>query len=212
MNSLMALSCALAAGLAAGASGSIVGVGGASTLIARPADAQLNTLTSSTQVFVWDESQSVVLDDGIRANAVLPGLYDAEADLATVNIARGTTVSSHYIHFDSPNSSSAQAEGLVRFDGDILGVIVVNSAAARRLDNTDFLGAPTLFTKNENARGLELAANSDRFEIGSDRRTLRYRFVITSPGDFVRVITVPTPGSMALMGMGAVVAVRRRRG
>lgn len=208
---LCALSCAVIAATAGTSVASIIGVSGASTLIAQPADARLNVLTSSTQVYVWNEAQNVTLTQNLRADAVAPGAYDADADLANVQIAAGTSVSSHYIHFDSPGSTAERAEGTVTFDAVILGVIVENGAGARRLDNSDFLGAPTLFSTNVNARGLELSANGDRFVISADGKTLGYRFAISTPGDYVRVITAPTPGAAALAGVGALVGLRRRR-
>lgn len=70
---LCALSCAVIAATAGTSVASIIGVSGASTLIAQPADARLNVLTSSTQVYVWNEAQNVTLTQNLRADAVAPG-------------------------------------------------------------------------------------------------------------------------------------------
>lgn len=195
--------CALAGAAHAG----IVSVSGDAVQIAQPADARLNVLTSSSQVFAWNEAQGVALDRDVRANAVLDGLYDAAGDLDEVIIAKNTVVSSHYIHFDSPGSTAADAAGSVTFDADILGVICVNERGSRHLDLSDFLGDPTKFSSEVNARGLEL--NSDFFRIIGGR-TIEFRFRITNPGDFIRVVTVPAPGALALAGLGLAVAMRRR--
>lgn len=192
----------------------IVGVAGDAQLIAAPADARINQLTDNDWVRVWNERQNVTLENALRVDAVAPGTYDGAGDLGVFNIAAATTVNSHYIHFDSPGSTRASAQGAVTFDGVILGVICVGdgNTTAKTLDNSDFLGAPTLYSNNINNRGLELSANGDRFTISNDGLSIRFNFAISSPGDYMRVITaVPTPGSLALMGLGGIVAGRRRR-
>ncbi len=203
MKFVLGLSFALAGAAHAG----IVSVGGDAVLIAQPGDARLNVLTSSSEVYAWNEAQNVVLDRDVRADAVLDGLYDAEGDLDEVIIAKNTVVSSHYIHFDSPGSNSASAAGSVTVDADILGVIVVNERGSRRLDASDFLGSPTKFTAEVNARGLELGSDTFRI-IGG--RTVEFRFRITTPGDYMRIITAPAPGALVLAGLGLAVAARRR--
>lgn len=139
----------------------IVGVAGDAQLIAAPADARINQLTDNDWVRVWNERQNVTLENALRVDAVAPGTYDGAGDLGVFNIAAGTTVNSHYIHFDSPGSTRASAQGAVTFDGVILGVICVGDGilSAKTLDNSDFLGAPTLYSNNVANRGLELNRN-----------------------------------------------------
>lgn len=212
IRSIALAGCAVAAAIAGSAHASIVATTGAAELIAAPADARLNALTSATSVRVWDELQNIVLADPLRANAREPGLYDANSDLDEVVIPRGSVVSSHYIHFDSPGSTQARAEGSVTFDAPIAGVMVLGDSGANRfLDNSDFLGAPTLYPDNVSARGLELSANGDRFSISADRRTVTFSFAISNPGDYMRVVTIPAPGAMALAGASGLIALRRRR-
>lgn len=205
---LSVAACALVAG---SASASIVATSGAATQIARPADAQLNVLTSSTVVYAWDEAQDVALDRDVTVDAIAPGLYNDSTDLGSFVLAAGTRVSSHYIHFDSPSTSSATASGSVTFSDDIIGVVVRNGTGLRRLDLTDFLGLGTLFTPNVDQRGLELGANGDVFGISLSSRRIEFSLRITNPGDFIRVLTVPTPGAAAMLGLAGLAALRRRR-
>lgn len=179
------------------------------TLIAQPGDAQLNVLTSSTTAFVWNEAQNYTLTSALRVNASAPGTYNSGASLVNSFISAGTTISSHYIHFDSPASTSGAIQGRVRFDQKIIGVIVVNAAGQRDLDDSDYLGAPTLFTSGVNARGMEMV--NDSFTISASGLVLDFSMTISTPGDYVRVITIPGAGTLSLAGVGALVAVRRRR-
>lgn len=194
------------------ASASIVSTSGDALKIAQPGDARFNQLTSSTQVYVWDESQDFALTGSVHANAQAPGLYNQFGDLQNIVIAAEQHVASHFIHFDSPGSQAERARGTVTFDSEILGVIAVNEENQRDLDNSDFLGAPTLFSHGNSNRGLEFSATGDRFSISPDGKTIEFNFSISSPGDYMRVVTkVPTPGSIALLGASGLIATRRRR-
>lgn len=198
--------------LVGSASASIIGTSGAAELIATPADARLNVLTSADRVRVWNEQQNHLLASNLRVNAIAPGLYNSDSDLVEGIVSAGTRVASHYIHFDSPGGSAASASGSVTFDADILGVICVgDTSAAHHLDDSDFLSAGTLYSNGVNARGLELSRN-EFFTISADRRTVSFNFRISNPGDYMRVVTsVPTPGSMALAMASAGMLARRRR-
>lgn len=207
----MFLSWGAALTLSASAFGSIVSTGGSAELVAAPADARLNALTSSTAVRVWNEQQFVTLTAGLTVNASLPGLYNGPADLANSVVPAGTVISSHYVHFDSPANTSASASGSIRFDGDIIGVICIGDTASDHfLDDSDFLSAGTLYGDGIDARGMELS-NNEFFRISSDRRGIEFSMRISNPGDFIRVVTVPAPSVAALGGLGIAFASRRRR-
>lgn len=179
------------------------------TQIAQPADAQLNVLTSATNAFAWNEVQNYTLTSALRVNASAPGSYNSGASLVNSFISAGTTISSHYIHFDSPASTSGAIQGRVRFDQQIIGVIVVNVAGQRDLDDSDYLGAPTLFTSGVNARGMEMV--NDSFTISASGLVLDFSMTISTPGDYVRVITIPGAGTLSLAGFGLIAGARRRR-
>ena len=211
--SWIALSTIACAGMA---HAGIIGVAGDTEWIATPADARLNALTNDKVVRVWNEQQNIALMSSLNVDINgTPGRYDGNADLGDFVIAQGVMASSHYIHFDSPGNTNASAKGSVSFDADIIGVIVRGddrSDGRNRLDQSDWLSAGTLYSNGVNNRGLELSSK-EFVEISADRRTLSFAFRISNPGDFVRVITraVPTPGSIALVGMGVLVIGRRRR-
>jgi hypothetical protein len=189
----------------------IVNTGGSVELIAAPADARLNVVTSATLVRVWNEQQAITLDRDLSVNASAPGLYNGEADLATQIIPTGTLLSSHYIHFDTPAGESGNAVGSVRFDGRILGVICLgDSGVTRFLDDSDFLSAGTIYSDSIAARGMELS-NGEFFRISLDGRGIEFSLRASNPGDFMRVVTVPAPAGAALAAGTLLVASRRRR-
>jgi len=211
MKKQMFLSCGAALSFSAAAFGSIVGTGGSAELIAAPADARLNALTSSTAIRVWNEQQFVTLTSGLTVNASLPGLYNGPADLINAVVPAGTVISSHYVHFDSPGGTAANATGAIRFDGDIIGVICIGDTASEHfLDDSDFLSSGTLYGDALEARGMELS-NNEFFRIGADRRNIEFSMRISNPGDFIRIITVPAPSCAALGGLTFAFASRRRR-
>lgn len=212
MRSKFIITSAIVGVVGLAASASIVGVSGDALKIAQPADARFNQLISSDTVYVWDEAQDFALTAGLNANARNAGLYNGFGDLEVFQIAAGERVASHFIHFDSPGSQAEQARGTVTFDAEILGVICINESGDRHLDDSDFLGAPTLFSHGNNNRGLELSSNGDRFSISPDGKSIEFYFTIASPGDYMRVVTkVPSPGSLALLGASGLVGISRRR-
>ncbi|MCK6478161.1 MAG: hypothetical protein L6Q35_15175 [Phycisphaerales bacterium] len=209
--------CAGLAGLlclSASASAAIVGSTGQVQVISAPGDAQLEALTSADWIRAWNEQQDFVLTNELGYDAVAPGVYDQPSDLGNFGLAAGTRLASHYIHFDSPGSTAATAEGTVTFSHRIIAVICRGDNAANlngKLDRSDFLGAPTLYSDNVEARGLELGANADRFVISPNGKSIGVRFGITFPGDYVRVLTeVPAPSS-AMTAFAALGLLGRRR-
>lgn len=210
---VFAVAVSASALLAPSVNASIIGVAGDVQLISAPADARINALTSSDWVRVWNEQQNVTLTSGVIVDAQTPGLYDQEADLGTFELHVGAAISSHYIHFDSPGNTAASATGVVRFSNHILGAIVRGDNEANlngRLDRTDYLGAPTLYSDNIKNRGLEF--DTDWFRISNDRMAIEFHFQIKSPGDYMRVITeTPAPGSASLVALASLVGVARRR-
>jgi hypothetical protein len=204
---------ACAAGSVASFAGAaIVSVGGQVTQIAQPLDAQLNVLTNSTTAYCWNEIQNFALDRVVAIDAFSPGTYNQAGDLVTASLGVGTMVRSHYIHFDVSPQTSATIQGRVRFDSQIIGVIVVNASGARHLDDSDFLGAPTLFTHGSDFRGLEFATDAFRITILGD--AIEFDLTIAQPGDYIRVLTqgdIPAPGALSIAGLALLTISRRKR-
>lgn len=203
----------LVAGTAASAG--IVATGGGVVHTAAPADSRPNAF-ADTVIHAWDERQGVELETSLLVDAMQPGTYNGQVDLTPGAILSGTIVSSHYIHFDSPGALVMSQNGWVRFDAPILGVIVLGDGeGADHLDSTDFLGAPgTIYPDAFKYRGLDFPGDLDTFTISEDRMTLIIdQLRIANPGDHVRIITetIPTPGTIALAGLGGLLAMSRRR-
>lgn len=152
----------------------------------------------SPDLYGFDEAQNILLADPLTA------------DVGTSPIPAGTLVSSHYIFFDP--GPSQRVIGTVDFDGDILGVMT----SATTLAASDFLGAAGVNYLGSSSRGLE---PGDSVTINGPKQIL-VDVIASSPGDYVRVLTVasatsavPEPGGLSLL-TGAIVllaAIRRRR-
>ncbi|MBL8886768.1 MAG: PEP-CTERM sorting domain-containing protein [Phycisphaerales bacterium] len=203
---------ACAALVAANSEAAILGTFGQVTQIAQPADAQLDVLTTTSFAYCWNEVQDVALSQDVWVNAFAPGNYNSSGSLTNTQIAQGTRVRSHYIHFDAPPGGSGAIQGFVKFDRPIIGVIVLNTPGFRHLDDSDFLGAPTLFTSGSDFRGMEMVNDSFTITVSGD--TLQFSMGISQPGDFIRVLTegdVPAPSVLSLAGMSLFAIGRRRR-
>lgn len=212
MKSYCTSACALAALVAACSNAAILGTFGQVNQIAQPADAQLDVLTTTSFAYCWNEVQDVALSQNVWVNAFAPGNYNSPGSLTNTQIAQGTFVRSHYIHFDAPPGGSGAIQGFVKFDRPIIGVIVLNIPGFRHLDDSDFLGAPTLFTSASDFRGMEMT--NDSFTITASGDTLQFSMGISQPGDFIRVLTegdVPAPGTLGLAGISLLGLSRRRR-
>lgn len=186
------------------ANGAITGVAGQTTWLALPPVACTPGALVGPNAFAWDEKQNLLV-----ANVQCDMINNPGNSGAPVAGLVSGVIDSHFIHFE-PSTAAQFVNGQVTFAGKIRGVIF----RALFLDVTDIpLGAPTTIypTGNPN-RGLNAAS---MFSINNNVLTFHFSSVVpTSDLIELRVLTehiVPAPGCGALLGLGGLVAARRRR-
>jgi hypothetical protein len=175
-------------------------IGDVDFLSSPPADARLHQLESSTQMFVWEEFQNVMVAHDLLVDVDgTPAIYDSRGSLSCIVIPTGTPMSSHMIHFDH-GVSPPFLSGEVTFDSEIIGVCVSNSM----LDATDGpLGSlTTLYDPSwiNPARELDWFSPSETeiFEISPDRRRIIFTLCSSNAMDEIRVITSSTTAAASL--------------
>lgn len=173
------------------ANAAIIGTSGVAVLIAAPASVVTGALQSDTLVRTFNEKQNIVLASPLAVDITSPGTYDGTGPLTPGTIAAGTTVSSHYLHYDpandTPTSGIGTSNGTVIFDHQIIGVIVLST----NLDNSDSaLGAAgTTYPFGDANRGLEMVGfEGDSITVGCDTLKINSLFVQGAIDQF-RVIT-----------------------
>lgn len=189
-----------AAGWAGSAEGAVVGGNATSTgdsfvFLSPPTNVGNDNFQNNSALFAFDERQSAILNSPLTVN-ITPGGGSG-------TIPAGTAVSSHYVFVDPDTTQTIT--GTVDFSDDILGIITEESD----LDDSAFLGATATNYLSPGLLGLE---STDTVSISStDPQQVEVDFTASSPGDYVRVITVPEPASLALLLPGALLALRRRQ-
>lgn len=148
-------------------------------------------------LYGFNELQNTALSKTITTN------------IGVSSIAAGTVVSSHYIFFDP--AASTRVIGYADFDAPIIGIIT----SSTKLGNSDFLNNTAVVYVNKNNRGLE---SVDHLSIDSSNpNRILIDLTASSPGDYFRVITGPTPtpepASMMLLalGLGGLGMLRRKQ-
>jgi len=164
-------------------------IGGTATKIAPPLNVGQDN-QQSPLLMGFDERQSVWLTSPLAiddpAGPIQPGMY----------------VDSHYVLYDPAGNS--RVVGTIVFDADILGIMTATATLA----GSDFLGAPGTNYLSPSLRGLE---GGDIATI-TNNRTVSVDFTAASPGDYIRVITLPEPATMVLLAAGLPLLWKRRRG
>lgn len=130
-------------------------------------------------LYAFDEDQNIVLEAPIRV------------DIGGVKgqIHAGETVASHYVFFDSLRGVHI---GFVDFDAPILGVAAFRNTMAA----TDFLANTSVTYISPDLRGLE---QGDYVWIDEkDPNRLWVFWAGSSPGDYIRVFTSKSSGSLLM--------------
>lgn len=163
-------------------------IGGSITVIDPPA-AVGNNNQQSALLLGFNEMQNVRLD--------------ADLMVAGVTITEGSFVSSHYIIVDPVNSTRITGNAI--FDGDVLAIVETNAD----LDATNGLFGATGTTYA--TLGLSGLESGDSVTIGPANEIF-VDATASSPGDYVRILTVgiPAPGVLSAFGVVAGLATRRR--
>lgn len=150
--------------------------------IAPPANVGNNNQQNNNTLYAFDEKQSILLISDLTVN-ISPGGGSAI-------IPAGTWVSSHYVFYD-PSSSLAVIDGTVDFADEVLGIIT----DLAELNASDFLGSDTTSYNSPSLRGLEAVDSASI----SGTNQIAVHMEAGSPGDYVRVITLPEPTSALLL-------------
>ena len=200
------MAAVLGTALAAGsASAAITGVAGQTTWLGTPPLSCNPGALMGTTAFAWDEQQNITLatlavdmtNNPGNSSFTIPGLL-------------GGTFDSHFIHFEGiPGIIGVQ--GSVTFATNIVGVIFKNTT----LDLSDVTcGSPgTTYPTGYPFRGTNTIQPSF-FSINANVLTFNLNSLASvAEVAQIRVITqsVPAPGAAALLGLGGLAMIRRRR-
>ncbi|MEK6702176.1 MAG: hypothetical protein AABZ53_07930 [Planctomycetota bacterium] len=192
--------------LAGSSHAAITGASGqANWLLSAPASALPGALPG-LPAYCWDEKTNVN-HSGLNVNITSNGVYTGNTFYS--GVVSGM-FDSHMIHFDA-SSGVANAQGAVTFSSNVVAVIYDNVL----LDLTDAsLGHPsTIYPTTNPQRSSSLFLGPSTVVVSGN--VVQFDLWIT-PANFMselRVLThsVPTPGSMALLGLGGLTCLRRRR-
>jgi hypothetical protein len=211
---VLATTLAVFASAPCASAGIISTTGAAKVVNFAPQDITQNKWESSSRVRVFEENVDISLKGNLSVDFVNPGVYKNSPQLNQGIVEGGLLFNSYLLHMDGKGDKLRRLAGSILFDQDILGIIVNKN----RLINSD--GAAGLFDQiYENTpgfgRGLELRRGHDLIRISNSRRRLTFSLLNSDGIDEVRIITravsVPTPGSLALLGMAGLTLVGRRR-
>lgn len=209
MNRLATITAFSIAAAASSAHAAITGVSGMSTWLGTPPlNCQQFALTGMT-AYCWDE-QTGVSTAAAQVNLLANGTYTGPSPFTGVLAG---TFDSHFIHFD-PTPNAGAVTGSVTFSGTIVGVLYDESF----LTMTDglFGAGGTVYDTGNPMRSFSASILGSNV-LTINNNVLTFTLMTGVPGqvnrmDEVRVFTlVPAPGTAALLGLGGIVAARRRR-
>jgi hypothetical protein len=194
---LRTLAAALAFSLVSSvASATVVGLTGNVAEIPAPSSVTNAVPNSDATAYVFEESTLWLTSDLVTSTGIIAAGQWVTSYMLFLNQAPG-----------APNNVSAA--GTVTFSDAILGLM---TSTALVNGSHGLLGAPgTTYNLPNSNTGLE---SGDSLTFSLDTAT--FRFTVTQPGDWTRVITVatiplPAGGLLLLGGLAGLAALRRRR-
>lgn len=202
------LSALALAGLANNAHAGITGTSGSCTFLASPPLSALPGALMGPPAYCWNE-QTNVNSASTVVNIAANGFYTGTFPYIT---AVSGLFDSHIVHFDAL-SGVANVTGSVTFNQNIVAVIYDETLLS--VTDATFGNPGTVYPTGNAFRSMNGNAlgNSWLNIVGN---TLSFDLWAFAPANYmsqVRVLThaVPTPGSIALIGMGGLAIARRRR-
>jgi MYXO-CTERM domain-containing protein len=206
MTNRIALTVLLAAAATTTANAAITGTTGACTQIGAPLSALPGALIGPP-AYCWNE-QTNVNTASTAVNIAANGFYTG----GPYNTFAAGLFDSHIIHFDA-SSGVAMVSGSVTFNANIAAVIFDESLLSVS-DATFGAGGTTYFNNPNRSYSSNIMSPGTWLNITGN--TIAFDLWAMQPGNYiaeVRVLThaVPTPGSLALMGLGGLAVARRRR-
>ena len=182
-------------------------------------DLRLGRTEDNTRSWVFLEQQGVGLPSNLVYNAHSPGRYTLTSDLEpgspTIPGNASSLANSYIFHFDPTNGATRRySDGYIDFSHEIYVISKNND-----LDDSDLLLGvgtyPGRFSPISD-RGYDLVTE-DWFDISNPAPNvwrLEFHTSATTGMDQLRVVEtwmVPAPSTLALLGLGGLVTVRRRR-
>lgn len=160
--------------------------GGQVRVINRPRSVVPNELESpNLQVFAERTGYELPSDLGIEARA--PGTYDSSSSLSEGTIAETTAVDVLYVHADTRDDSKTRIEGTLTFDRKIDGVIATGESMLAANEVMQVASLPTEYPESTKSNfGVNMKV--DKFEIGSDRKSMSLNYEVYGQSDSMRLI------------------------
>ncbi len=181
---------------------------------------QLNHTEDNTRAHAYLEQYRILLDRQVTYHAHGQGSYMTPGSLTTATRIPGVNtsiVNSYLIHFDPTSGLGGRTTtGWIEFNAPIYIITHPNND----IDQTDarFGMNGVTYGQGLSDRGWDLAS-ADWFDISTPSAgiwKLSWEANASSGMDEMRIIeivdTIPTPGSVALLGLGGLAVLRRRRG
>lgn len=210
------------------ATGAVIHTAGQTRLIDPPASTQLNARQSNKWIrgfMEYEGTGALSLLQNVRVDITEPGRVAKISQRTPGWVTKDTQVEV-YNFWTDPRRNPVVFRGSVTFDTDVLGIITTDRLLGRSDDlDSSLAGGPTLFSTGLRFRGAETRGNQDWIRLSDDRRTVHFRFKTWGVIDQVRIITefrgeqtppsqppiVPASSALTVLGLGGMMAARRRR-